>query len=189
MDDIRVCDKRSDESAGLGQTTATLVDPASIVPDRQSGRQTDPGVGREYWRLQGVPWTQDACDCKLVFRLAGVRRASNSRIPRAPDAAGEVSWREADPTRPLLSLSGPYSAQRQRRISTCNQSLTISLSPSAVILDTALTGVLRLFKFYLGTLHRNATIMQVVRIVDEAFWIYTPAHDIIDEEAIEGQEN
>ncbi|KAL4121146.1 hypothetical protein QTP88_013711 [Uroleucon formosanum] len=30
--------------------------------------------------------------------------------------------------------------------------------------------------------------MQVVRIVDEAFWIYTPAHDIIDEEAIEGQE-
>ncbi|KAL4121137.1 hypothetical protein QTP88_013713 [Uroleucon formosanum] len=78
-----------DESAGLGQTTATLVDPASGVPDRQSGRRNDPGVGREYWRLQGVPWTQDACDCKLVFRLAGVRRASNSRIPRAPDAAGE----------------------------------------------------------------------------------------------------
>ncbi|KAL4121136.1 hypothetical protein QTP88_013701 [Uroleucon formosanum] len=89
MDDIRVCDKRSDESAGIGQTSATLVDPASIVPDRQSGRQTDPGVGCEYWRLQGVPWTQDACDCKLVFRLAGVRLASNSRIPRAPDAAGE----------------------------------------------------------------------------------------------------
>ncbi|KAL4121141.1 hypothetical protein QTP88_013710 [Uroleucon formosanum] len=78
-----------DESAGLGQTTATLVDPASGVPDRQSGRRNDPGVGREYWRLQGVPWTQDACDCKLVFRLAGARRASNSRIPRAPDAAGE----------------------------------------------------------------------------------------------------
>ncbi|KAL4121140.1 hypothetical protein QTP88_013709 [Uroleucon formosanum] len=107
MDDIRVCDKRSSDDEVLkpiverkrlrwliphpSSRTGSPVDKLirALDGDLQARCVLMDVLQNEYWRLQGVPWTQDACDCKLVFRLAGVRLASNSRIPRAPDAAGE----------------------------------------------------------------------------------------------------
>ncbi|KAL4121139.1 hypothetical protein QTP88_013704 [Uroleucon formosanum] len=164
-----------DESAGLGQTTATLVDPASGVPDRQSevrhGKDHLASTGAfKAYRGHRMPVTANSCS---GWRVHGVL---------AIEEFHELRTRPGKSLRALLSRE----KEKNKHLQSVVDDMFITVSS---IRDTALTGVLRLFKFYLGTLHRNATIMQVVRNVDEAFWIYTPAHDIIDEEAIEGQGN